>query len=150
MGDEGDVAAVAAAEVAEVAEAPAAAAEPVFDETSAVKEVLKKALVYDGLARGLREAAKAIEKGQASLVLLAQDCTEQNYKNVIEALAAEQNVNLLHVPSNKDLGEWAGLRKLDATGNAHKVVSCSCVVVKNFGEQTPALAWLLDYLKNKQ
>jgi len=134
MGDEGDVAAVAAAEVAEVAEAPAAAAEPVFDETSAVKEVLKKALVYDGLARGLREAAKAIEKGQASLVLLAQDCTEQNYKNVIEALAAEQNVNLLHVPSNK----------------ARKVVSCSCVVVKNFGEQTPALAWLLDYLKNKQ
>jgi len=147
MSDEGDV--VAPTEVATVA-TPAIPEPVVFDETSAVKEVLKKALVYDGLARGLREAAKALEKGQACLVLLAQDCTEAAYKQLIEALATEQNVSLLHVASNKDLGEWAGLRKLDAQGNARKVVSCSCVVVKNFGEQTDALAWLLDYLKNKQ
>ena len=148
MSDEGDVGAPTT-EVA--AAAPSGIPEPiVFDETSAVKEVLKKALVYDGLARGLREATHALEKGQATLVLLAQDCTEAAYKQLIDSLAAEQGVNLLHVPSNKDLGEWAGLRKLDAQGNARKVVSCSCVVVKNYGENSDALTWLLDFLKNKQ
>jgi small subunit ribosomal protein S12e len=60
MSDEGDV--VAPTEVAVAA--PAIPEPVVYDETSAVKEVLKKALVYDGIARGLREATKALEKGQ--------------------------------------------------------------------------------------
>lgn len=33
--------------------------------------VLKKALAYDGLARGLHEVARAIEKGEAKLCVLA-------------------------------------------------------------------------------
>jgi Ribosomal protein L7Ae/L30e/S12e/Gadd45 family len=46
--------------------------------------VLKKALAYDGLSRGLHEAARAIEKGQAKLCVLAEDCNQPDYKKLIE------------------------------------------------------------------
>lgn len=49
-------------------EAPAAAApgEP-MDLNTAIQVVMKKALAHDGLARGLHEAARAIERGQAQV-----------------------------------------------------------------------------------
>ena len=40
----------------------------------------------------------------------------------------------------------AGLRKLDRENNAKKVVSASSVVVTNYGEETKALKFLLNYL----
>lgn len=46
--------------------------------------MLKKALAYDGLSRGLHEAARAIEKGQAKLCVLAEDCNQPDYKKLIE------------------------------------------------------------------
>ena len=46
--------------------------------------MLKKALAYDGLSRGLHEAARAIEKGQARLCVLAEDCNQPDYKKLIE------------------------------------------------------------------
>ncbi len=47
------------------------------------QQVLKKALAYDGLSRGLHEAARAIEKGQAKLCVLAEDCNQPDYKKVV-------------------------------------------------------------------
>lgn len=127
----------------------AAPAEP-MDINSAVQQVLKKALAHDGLARGLHEAARAIERGQAQLAVLADDCNQPDYKKLVEALCAEQSVSLISVPEATELGKWAGLCKIDAEGEARKVVKCSCAVVTDYGEETPALAHLQDYLKNKQ
>ncbi len=45
-------------------EAEAPAPKEAMDINSAISMVLKKALQHDGLARGLHEAARAIEKGQ--------------------------------------------------------------------------------------
>lgn len=62
--------------------------------------------------------------------MLAQDCDQQDYTKLIQALCTEANVNLITVPENKQLGEWVGLCKLDTEGKARKVVGCSCVVIK--------------------
>jgi small subunit ribosomal protein S12e len=106
---------------------PAAGGEQ--DVFSALKEVLKSALVHDGLARGLREAVKAIDKRQAHLVVLASNCNEDNYVKLIEALCAEHGIHLLKVDDNKQLGEWSGLCKIDKEGTARKIVGCSAVAI---------------------
>lgn len=91
-------------------EAPAAAPAPgePMDLNTAIQLVLKKALAHDGLARGLHESARAIERGQAQLAILADDCNQPDYKKLIEALCAEQSVNLISVPEQQTLGQWAG------------------------------------------
>ncbi|CAO3662906.1 unnamed protein product [Umbelopsis ramanniana] len=78
----------------------------------ALQEVLRRALVHDGLARGLREAAKALDRRQAHLAVLVETCTEKEYIKLVEALCAEHNINLIKVSDAKKLGEWAGLCRL--------------------------------------
>jgi small subunit ribosomal protein S12e len=131
--------------------APAAAAAPgeALDVNSAVALVLKKALAHDGLSRGLHESARALERGTAQLCVLADDCDQPDIKKLVEALCAEHNVSLLSVPESKQLGQWAGLCKLDAEGEARKVVGCSCAVVTDYGEETEGLAVVQNYLKSK-
>jgi small subunit ribosomal protein S12e len=133
------------------APAVAAAAAPgeALDVNAAVALVLKKALAHDGLSRGLHESARALERGSAQLCVLADDCDQPDIKKLVEALCAEHNVSLLSVPESKQLGQWAGLCKLDAEGEARKVVGCSCAVVTDYGEETEGLAVVQKYLKSK-
>ncbi len=42
----------------------------------ALQEVIKTAVVHDGLARGLRECAKALDKREAHLCVLVETVTE--------------------------------------------------------------------------
>lgn len=69
-------------------EAPAAVEAPVVEAAAptepltindAVQQVLKKALAHDGLSRGLHEAARAIEKGQGQLCVLAGELSLSSY-----------------------------------------------------------------------
>ncbi|WP_411016642.1 ribosomal L7Ae/L30e/S12e/Gadd45 family protein, partial [Salmonella sp. s51944] len=120
-----------------------------MDVNTALQEVLKTALIHDGLARGLHEAAKALDKRQAHLCVLANNCDEPAYTKLVEALCAEHSISLLKVDDNKKLGEWAGLCKIDREGKARKVVACSCVVVKDYGRDTTALEVLTEYFKQK-
>ncbi|ORY85633.1 40S ribosomal protein-like protein S12 [Protomyces lactucae-debilis] len=115
----------------------------------ALKDVLKRALVNDGLARGLKECAKALDRRQAHLCVLCESCDEEAYTKLIEALCAEHKINLIKVGDNKKLGEMAGLCVLDREGNPRKVVGCSCVVVKDFGEDSEALQVLLEYFQSQ-
>ncbi|CAL8470717.1 g10259 [Coccomyxa elongata] len=132
---------------------PAAVAAPAPDEpmdvNTALQMVLKKALAHDGLARGLHETARALDRGEAQLCVLAEDCNQPDYKKLVEALCAEHNVSLLSVPEAKQLGQWAGLCKIDAEGEARKVVGCSSVVVTDYGEETAGLSIVQEYLKNR-
>ena len=86
-----------------------------MDINTAVQMVLKKALAHDGLSRGLHEATRAIERGEAQLCILADDCNSPDYKKLIEALCAEHNVNLISVPENKQLGQMAGVSSLQCS-----------------------------------
>merc|ERR1712106_1122812 len=86
-----------------------------MDINTAIQEVLKQALIADGLARGLREAAKALDKRQALLCILAENCDEPMYKKLVAALC-----------------------KIDQEGKARKVVKCSACVVRDWGKESPA------------
>ena len=78
----------------------------------ALKGVLKLALIHDGLARGLREASKALDRRQAHMCVLNEGCEEEAYKKLVVALCGEHGIPLIKVPDGKMLGEWAGLCKL--------------------------------------
>jgi len=115
----------------------------------ALKGVLKYALIHDGLARGVREASKTLDRRQAHMCVLNEGCEEEAYKKLIEALCSEHEIPLIKVSDGKKLGEWAGLCQLDREGNARKVLNCSCVVVKDWGEESQERAVLLDYFRTR-
>ena len=77
----------------------------------ALKGVLKISLIHDGLARGLREASKALDRRQAHMCVLNEACEEEAYKKLVVALCGEHKIPLIKVPDGKQLGEWAGLCK---------------------------------------
>lgn len=141
----------------------------------ALKGVLKIALIHDGLARGLREASKALDRRQAHMCVLNESCEEEAYKKLVIALCSEHDIPLIKVPDGKVLGEWVGLcmiissllesrcefcvewllimwkiGQLDREGNARKVVNCSCVVVKDWGEESQERSVLLNYFQTSQ
>ncbi|KAJ7009919.1 40S ribosomal protein S12-like isoform X1 [Populus alba x Populus x berolinensis] len=141
-----------------IEEAPAPAPAPAPAETpaqpleamdlmTALQLVLKKSLAHGGLARGLHEGAKVIEKHAAQLCVLAEDCNQPDYIKLVKALCADHGVGLLTVPSAKTLGEWAGLCKIDSEGKARKVVGCSCVVVKDYGETSEGYNVVQEHVK---
>lgn len=121
-----------------------------MDIMKALQEVLKKSMVHDGLVRGLRETAKALDRREAQLCVLSSDCDSKEYTTLIEGLCGEHEVSLVRVPDKKQLGEWAGLCKIDSEGNATKVVGCTCVVVKDFGEPSRGYDFLLEYINEKK
>lgn len=80
-----------------------------MDIMTALQHVLRKSRAHSGLARGLHEGAKVIEKHTAQLCVLAEDCDQPDYVKLVKALCADHNVSLITVPSAKTLGEWAGV-----------------------------------------
>ena len=120
------------------------------DVNTALQEVLKTALIHDGLARGIHEAAEGLDKRQALLCALASNCDEPVYVKLVEALGAEHQVNLIKVDDNKKLGEWVGLYKMDREGKPCKAVGCSCVEVKDYGKESQAKDGIEEYFKCKK
>jgi len=120
-----------------------------LDPHSALKQVLKISLFHDGLARGLHEAVKALDRREAHLCVLASSCDEPAYQKLITALCREHKIPSIKVDDGKTLGEWAGLCKYNAEGKAVKVVGASCVVVKSWGEESAAKTFILDHIKSQ-
>merc|ERR1719364_119588 len=100
--------------------------EEITDLISAIKKVLKNAQVC----------------------FLAENCSEPAYKKLVQALCAEHAVPLVEVSDNKELGQWAGLCKVDKDGNPRKVVGASCVCITDYGEESAGLTFLQAHLGN--
>ena len=119
-----------------------------------LQKLLKLAGYEDKLAKGLHEVCKALEASneggkKADLCVLAEDCEEDKYKQLITALCSQYGVPLVKVPKRKELGEWIGLCKYDATGTARKVRGCSSVVIRQFSgseEAGPAVNIVKQHL----
>eukprot|EP00121_Abeoforma_whisleri_P006927 Awhi_evm1s6308 len=119
---------------------------------SALRDVLKQALVKGGLARGLREAVKSLDSNKrvAVLCVLASDCDEAGYTGLVEALCKREKIPLIRDVDKMTLGEWAGLCKINVDGDAVKVNKCSCAVVRVEGaptQEAPSVAF--DYLMSQ-
>jgi len=118
-----------------------------LDPQTALYKVIQASLHHNGLARGLHEAVKALDRREAQLCVLAANCEEAAYTKLITALCKEHEIPLIKVEDRKTIGEWAGLCVRDAEGKARKVRGASCVVIKSFGEETPARQYILDHIK---
>lgn len=68
---------------------------------------------------------------------------------LVTALCAQHNIPLLKVPNNKELGEWAGLCKLDKDAKPRKVVKCSSLVIKYAERDDQQFAKLLAEAKKQ-
>ncbi|XP_075860774.1 small ribosomal subunit protein eS12-like [Microcebus murinus] len=126
------------------------AAGGVMDVNTALQEVPKNTFIHNGLARGIPKAAKALDKSQAHLCVLASNCDEPMYVKLVEALCDEHQINLIKVDDNKKLGEWVGLCKINREDKPNKVVGCSCAVVKNYGKESQAKDVIKEYFKCKK
>merc|ERR1712066_306350 len=131
------------------------AQEPVEEEKAdnikdAIKSVIKKSQANDGLVKGLNEVCKCLDRKQAILCVLAEDCNDPKYKKLVSALAKASNIPLIEVETRDELGEWLGHCKYDIEGQPRKVKGTSSVAIKNYGEETEALTFVLNYIKEKR
>ena len=120
-----------------------------LDLPQAIQNVLKSSLFYGKMFRGLRECAKALDRNEAILCFLAESCDEPPYVKLIEALCAHRNVPILRVESGEDLGQWAGLCKIDKEGKPRNIVGCSCVVIHEVGTDQESYEFITKHLKSQ-
>ena len=71
-------------------------------------QVLYHARIHNGVSKGIKEVCQALERGEAQLVILAEDCDHEDYVKLVTALTAEKGVYLIKVPEKAKLGDWAG------------------------------------------
>ncbi|MEZ0393941.1 MAG: 50S ribosomal protein L7Ae [Desulfurococcaceae archaeon] len=73
-------------------------------------ELLKKVRESGGkIRKGTNETTKAVERGQAKLVLIAEDVDPPEIVAHLPLLCDERKVPYIYVPSKKKLGEAAGI-----------------------------------------
>ena len=73
--------------------------------------------------------------------MLASNGGETFLAKHFEALCVKSNIDLVKMDDDKELGEWAGMINKEGF---------SCIVVKDWGEETPGLAFLKQYLSKKR
>lgn len=90
-----------------------------------------------------------MDSGLGKLCVLSNNCDNAEYTGLVKALCTEREIPLIVVDDGKLLGEWVGLAKLNAEGNVRKAVRCSVAVVTDFGEETPSLKFVMDYVRSQ-
>ena len=91
-------------------------------------EAIEVARTTGKLRKGSNEVTKAIERGQAKLVVVAQDVTPKEIVMHIPLLSKEKGVLCIEVPSKDNLGASAGLEVGTAAvvivqeGDAKKII----------------------------
>ena len=74
-----------------------------------VYEAIEVAKATGKLRKGTNEATKAIEKGQAKLVVIAKDVNPPEITMHLPLLSEEKGIPCVQVPSKEELGAAAGV-----------------------------------------
>ena len=101
---------------------------------------LKQINLSGSVAKGVKCTVKAIMKGKARLVLLAEDCQNKDYINLITGLCKKYSVKLQTVPQKEELGKALGLTNLKSDGLVRRQMSCgACAILKYGSVETEAV-----------
>ena len=92
-------------------------------ETDKIYEAVEVAKATGKIKKGINETTKAIERGQAKLVVIAKDTNPKEVVLHIPPLCKEKNIKYVEVPSKEDLGVAIGIP-----------VGTSAVAIVNEGE----------------
>ncbi len=74
-----------------------------------VLQVIEKARATGKVRKGTNETVKAIERGKARLVAVAEDVDPKEIVMHLPVLCEEKDVTCVFVPTRKELGAAAGL-----------------------------------------
>lgn len=88
-----------------------------------ILEVIEIARETGKIRKGVNEATKAVERGVAKLVVVADDVDPPEIVMHLQPLCDEKKIPLVRVPSKSELGRAAGIE-----------VSTAAVVVLDAGE----------------
>ena len=72
-------------------------------------DLVEKARDSGKVSKGANEATKQVERGQAKLVVMAEDVTPEEVLAHMPVLCEEKNIPYAYVPSKEELGSSAGL-----------------------------------------
>ncbi len=74
-----------------------------------IYEAVELAKATGKLRKGTNETTKALEKGEAKLVVIAKDASPPEITMHLPLLAEEKGVPCVEIPSKEDLGASAGI-----------------------------------------
>lgn len=98
--------------------------------------MFRKIRIHGKLLSGYRQVIRTIERGEAKVVFLANDCNEANYKALVTAICKSKGITPNQKFSRKELGELAGQYRMLGDIDKQrmgKVHLASTAVILNFG-----------------
>jgi large subunit ribosomal protein L7Ae len=78
-------------------------------EDDKIYEVVEVAKATGKIRKGTNETTKALEKGEAKLIVIAKDVSPPEITMHLPLLAEEKGVPCIEVPSKEELGAAAGI-----------------------------------------
>ncbi len=106
------------------------------DLVNKVYEAITVAKATGKLRKGVNETTKAIERGVAKLVIMAQDVTPEEILMHLPVLCNEKQVPYAYVPSKLELGKASGIE-----------VPTSSIAIAEEGEAKKLVAEIATKLK---
>lgn len=94
-------------------------------------DLVEKARDTGKISKGANEVTKQVERGQAKMVVMAEDVTPEEILAHMPVLCDEKNIPYAYVPSKDELGSSAGLH-----------ISTAAIAVLNTGKDKSILETL--------
>ncbi len=99
-------------------------------------DLVEKARDSGKISKGANEVTKQVERGQAKLVVMAEDISPEEILAHMPVLCEEKNTPYAYVPSKDELGSAAGLK-----------VSTAAVAITNPGKDKAAIETLVKKIE---
>lgn len=103
------------------------------DNAQVIENGLRQISLSGRIAKGFNCTIKAIIKGKAKIVFVADDVDNKDYKALVNGLCKKYNVKLETVKEKKLLGKALGLTNLRGNGSVRKEVGCGACAILKYG-----------------